>query len=109
MGMWVITCPETGAQERIRTRPGRTPSADGSNPQGWGESKVGRFGSDEERFDPETRRWRRCERQCAAIEAGRHARAQAWIDRLPPGVMELIVEAVAAKLETKAHEGDGNG
>lgn len=55
MGRWILIDADGNVRAQVQTRRGRTPTADGSNPDGYSEVRVQRFGEHYERWDG--RRW----------------------------------------------------
>jgi hypothetical protein len=103
MGRWLLLSPD-GAREQVMTGRGAAPGL----PEGWRAIKVSRFGDlARERFDERARRWGRCPALCAEAAERQRLVAEAWLERLPPGVLDLICERVAERLERRSGEGVG--
>ena len=97
MARWLLLGPD-GAREQVMTARGERLKLH----EGWRSVSVARFGDlSREAYDEAARSWRACPLLCAAADARDRAAAEAWLDGLPAGVVDLLAERVARSIQLK--------
>lgn len=102
MQKWVLLDEAGHVRGQVETH-GPRPSEERSNPDGFREIAVGRFGDlTAERFNPTSKRWNKAPELGEAAAATQRDRALRRIERqLGPEGIDLLAELVAAKLQEK--------